>query len=137
MYTPRVCGHILFGFFYFFNIMLHTHVPTVIYKRSGTVLYLFSVKYYLSFCFLNFIRDVFVIEFKNICLQMSVWNRKALLFIHCCVKSRKIYVGNPCLMFQRKKWEGAVGPLLTTSCIPASFQAVVHGIGSSSPLNQS
>jgi hypothetical protein len=45
--------------------MLHKHVPTVIYKRSGTVLYLCIVKYYLSFCFLNFIRDVLVIEYNK------------------------------------------------------------------------
>jgi hypothetical protein len=76
------CGHILLGLrsFIYFNIMLHKHVPTVIYKRSGTILYLCTVKYYLSFCFLNFIRDVFVIEYKNCCLQMSVWNRKTLMF---------------------------------------------------------
>jgi hypothetical protein len=34
----RLCGHILLGLgsFIYFNIMLHKHVPTVIYKRSGT-----------------------------------------------------------------------------------------------------
>jgi hypothetical protein len=104
------CGRILLGLgsFIYFNIMHHKHVTTVIYKRSGTVLYLCTVKYYFSsFCFLNFKRDVFIIEYNNFCLQMSVWNRKTSVLLICCAKSINIYVRNPCLNVSEERMGGS------------------------------
>jgi hypothetical protein len=52
---------------------------------------------------------VFVIEYINFCVQISVWNRKTLLFYPLLLlcESRKIYVGNPCLNVSEERMGGS------------------------------